>query len=316
MDIRGIDLFCGAGGFSLGFEMEGVEISLGIEVDGFAATAYSENFRDSHVILEDIRKVHSRRILEEVGEVDVVIGSPPCEPFTSANASRRRKPLERIYFDETGNLVLHFIRIVGDLRPKIFVMENVVPIMEGALKDALRKEFARVGYPEIYFNVLRAEEHRTPSRRNRVFISNVKISPEKVPGPSVWEAIKDLPHPGYGPPNHEPISVSGKRARKIPSLPWEKGLVAFKGAGGRLIWNWIRLHPEKYAPPIMGLSRFIHPYEDRPLTPREHARLMGYPDSHIFYGPKQSQYNQVGESVPPTLAKAVAKEVTRYLKEV
>ncbi len=315
MDVRAIDLFCGAGGFSLGFQKAGAKVLLGIEKEEFPAKSYSENFRNSHVLLEDIRRVHSRKILEEVGEVDLVIGSPPCEPFTSANASRRRRPIERLYFDETGNLVLHFIRIVGDLRPKAFVMENVVPIMEGELKWALRKEFERIGY-EVYFNVLRAEDHGTPSRRNRVFISNFKISPKKTPGPKVWEAIKDLPHPGYGPPNHDPVSVSGKKARKIPTLPWEKGLVAFRGAGGRLIWNWIRLHPEKYAPPIMGLSRFIHPYEDRLLTPREHARLMGYPDSHIFYGPKDSQYNQVGESVPPTLAEAVARDLLSKIEGV
>jgi DNA (cytosine-5)-methyltransferase 1 len=63
----------------------------------------------------------------------------------------------------------------------------------------------------------------------------------------------------------------------------------------------------------MGSVRFVHPFEDRLLTVREQARLMGFPDNHVFFGPKDSQFNQVGEAVPPPLARAIAKVVARYL---
>ena len=73
------------------------------------------------------------------------------------------------------------------------------------------------------------------------------------------------------------------------------------------------MHPRRHAPTVMGSSRFIHPYEDRLLTVREQARLMGFPDYHVFLGGKDAQYDMVGEAVPPPLAKAIAGEVLRYL---
>jgi DNA (cytosine-5)-methyltransferase 1 len=77
--------------------------------------------------------------------------------------------------------------------------------------------------------------------------------------------------------------------------------------------NLIKLHPHKIAPTVLGSSRFIHPYEPRLLTVREQARLMGFPDDHVFLGGRDEQYNQVGEAVPPTVAKAIASEVLTYL---
>ncbi|HHC19003.1 MAG TPA: DNA cytosine methyltransferase [Euryarchaeota archaeon] len=318
MDINVIDLFSGAGGFSLGFHKEGYKILLGIEIDEFAAETYSENFKDTYVMIEDIRKVHGKHVIDAVGNnVDVVIGGPPCEAYTVANKNRMKSPLDRLYVDPLGQLVLHFIRLVGDLRPKVFVMENVVPVAEGPLREALVYEFSRVGYEEIYFNVLHAEEFGNPSKRRRMFISNLPlkelITEFKKPPKTVWEAIGDLPHPGYGPPNHDPVPLSEKKYKKIVTLPWERGIVYFQGSKGKIMASWIRLHPYKPAPTVMGKSRFIHPFEDRLLTPREHARLMGYPDDFVFYGPRDSQYNQAGESVPPALSNAIAKAIKKYI---
>ncbi len=75
----------------------------------------------------------------------------------------------------------------------------------------------------------------------------------------------------------------------------------------------MRLNPWKPAPTVMGSVRFVHPFEDRVLTVREQARLMGFPDNHVFFGPKDSQFNQIGEAVPPPLARAIAKVVLKHL---
>ncbi len=77
----------------------------------------------------------------------------------------------------------------------------------------------------------------------------------------------------------------------------------------------MRLNPWKPAPTVMGSVRFVHPFEDRVLTVREQARLMGFPDDHVFFGPKDSQFNQIGEAVPPPLARAIAGGVVlKYLE--
>ncbi len=309
------DLFSGAGGFALGFEQAGFEGLLGVDNDKAAARSYAANHPKAQVLVEDVSKLSSKVIERLVGDVDVVIGSPPCEPYTAANPKREKDPLDRLYKDPVGRLVLHFIRIVGDLKPKVFVMENVPGLIEGPLKQALRREFARVGYEKIYFNVLHAEDYCTPSHRRRVFVSNVPIRPPKCKRRiTVEEALKDLPPPNFEwPPNHEPPNMPKRLERRAAKLRWGQALIHYRGSGGRLYPNLIKLDPRKVAPTVLGSSRFFHPYENRFLTVREQARLMGYPDNFIFLGGKDSQYNQVGESVPPPLAQAIAKEVLKFL---
>jgi DNA (cytosine-5)-methyltransferase 1 len=229
-----------------------------------------------------------------------------------------KNELDRLYVDDMGRLTLHFIRIVGDLKPKIFVMENVPQIVEGELKWALKWEFSRVGYKRVYFNILRAEDSQTPSIRRRIFISNIPIKIKRKSNMvNVEEALRGLPDPegiiGY--PNHEITPLTEKKIKKIAKLRWGDALILFKGADGKIYRNMIRLHPKRLAPTVMGGSRFIHPYENRLLTVREQARLMGFPDTHIFYGSKEEQYNQIGEAVPPTLSKAIAKQIKRVLDE-
>ncbi len=317
-----VDLFSGGGGFARGFEDSGRFVSLAA-LDNYppAARTYKLNFPHSSFIADDVKEVTGDEILDfsglERGSVDVVIASPPCEPFTGANPRRMRDPLDRLYSDPAGQLFLHAIRLIGDIKPKIFVIENVPGVMEGGISRAIRRELARVGYPRVYFNVLRAEEHGTPSRRTRVFVSNVKLAPPKTRGPSVAEALEGLPEPGSSwPPNHEyPPEPPGRHRRRLYKLRQGDSLLTFEGAGGRRIPNYIRLRPGDHAPTVMGTSRFIHPYEDRLLTVREQARLMGFPDYHVFVGGRDAQYNMVGEAVPPPLAKAIALEVARLLDE-
>ncbi len=318
-----IDLFCGAGGFGLGFKQTGFRVVLGVDNDKAPARSYKHNFPESIVLAEDIKNITGKNIeiiLREIGvdEADVVIGSPPCEPFTAANPRRKKNPLDRLYVDPIGRLVLHYIRLVGELKPKIFVMENVPGLLEKPIMNALRREFARVGYPQIYFNLLRAEDYCTPSHRLRVFVSNIRIKPErkcKRP-PTVMDALKDLPPPGSDfPPNHQLYPIPHRKLKRIAKLKWGQPLIYYKGARKRLP-NLIRLDPNRHAPTVLGSSRFIHPFENRFLTVREQARLMGYPDDHVFLGGREEQYNQVGESVPVPLAKAIAEEVFRKLREL
>ncbi|OYT62342.1 MAG: DNA (cytosine-5-)-methyltransferase [Thermofilum sp. ex4484_15] len=313
-----VDLFCGAGGLSRGFKEVGFDIMLGLDNYPPAIKSFKENFPGAKVIEADIKEIRGEDILSEVGEPDVVVGGPPCEAFTRTNPDRMRDPLDRLYVDPRGSLVLHFIRIIGELNPSVFIMENVPGILEGGLREALIKEFLRIGYREIHFNVLKAEDYLTPSHRTRVFISNIRIKPRPQGRRiKVIEAIGDLPEPDsiHDIPNHEPVPLSRRKKRKISRLRWGQALIHFKGAKGKTYVNLYRLHPYRLAPTIMGSSRFIHPFSDRIITVREQARLMGFPDDHIFKGGRDSQFEQVGEAVPVPLAKAIAMEVAKYLLE-
>ncbi|MDT7888680.1 MAG: DNA cytosine methyltransferase [Desulfurococcales archaeon] len=309
-----VDLFSGAGGFSRGFSDAGFEILMGIDSERSAIRSYKANFPEAIALQEDIQEISGEDIVYILGSrPSIVIGGPPCEAFTGANPERMKDPLDRLYKDPIGRLVIHFIRIVSELEPAIFVMENVPGIMKHPIREALEDLFRRAGYREIYFNVLRAEDHGTPSRRTRVFISNIEIKPPITRGPTAGEALSDLPPPGSGIPNHEYITLSPRKSKRIARIRKGGSLYFFEGAGGRRLSNYIRIDPMDIAPTVMGSSRFIHPYENRLLTVREQARLMGFPDNHIFIGGRDEQYNQVGEAVPPPLARAVAMEVKKAI---
>lgn len=305
-----LDLFAGAGGFSLGFRQAGFEIARAVENFRPVAASYAENFPDVRLDDVDIQKLSIR------DPYDVVIGGPPCEPYTSATADRAPNPLDRLYKNKIGGLVLHFIRIVKEVHPQAFVMENVVQVAEGPLRNALIKEFRAAGYPNIHFNELFAEHYGTPSHRRRLFISNLALDPppSKAPPPTVLQALDGLPPPGQGKiPNHLPHPLSPDKRARLRNLAPGRSLYSYQSATGKRHGNWLRLRPDQLAPTIGGGARFVHPTEDRLLTVREHARLLGLPDDFVFRGGRDLQYDQVGEAVPPPLAKSIAHEVALRL---
>ena len=308
-----VDLFSGAGGFAEGFRRQGFKILLGVDNDRAAIRSFKANFPEAIALGMDIKELSGTLVERLVGRPRVLIGSPPCEPYTGANPRRRRDPVERLYEDPAGQLVLHYARLVAELQPEVFVMENVPGILDVA--DELRRVFAEAGYDRIYFNRLLAEDYGTPSHRLRVFVSNIRIRPpRRRRRVTVAEALAGLPEPGTpGVLNHDPVPLSPRKLRRIARLRHGQAMIYYEGAEGRRLPNLIRLDPGRVAPTVLGSSRFIHPFEDRFLTVREQARLMGFPDDHVFLGGRDEQYNQVGEAVPVPLAEAVAWSVARHL---
>ncbi len=312
-----VDLFSGAGGFSLGFKMLGFHDLLAIEQNETAANTYKLNFPSSPIILNDIRKIHGLEIIENVQDkIDVVLASPPCEPFTSANPRRMKTPWERFYQDPQGDLIFHAIRIISDLEPDFFVIENVIAIAEEESQNIIKDELGTIGYEKIYFNFVSAEKHGCPSVRKRVFISNLKFQLPFRSEITVKNAIYSLPSPSY--PNdyqgHFTLPFAKQAERKALKIRKGDAAVHFKGAKGEF-QNWIKLDENDVCPTVMGKSRFIHPTENRPLTIREHARLLSYPDTFHFLGSVEEMFNQVGESVPPVVSKGIAEKIKNKIKE-
>ncbi|MGY5875572.1 MAG: DNA cytosine methyltransferase [Candidatus Thorarchaeota archaeon] len=317
MMLRVLDLFSGAGGFSYGFStiLEGQHLA--VDNNPEPLSTFSLNYSDAFVLQRDIGSLHSSEIEQVLGKPDIIIASPPCEEFSLANPKSATSAAERIYGTGTARLFLDTIRLISDLEPDIFVIENVAALLQAGGKDIIRHEMEQVGIDNVHFNLVRSHQHGNPSKRLRVFISNLELNLPRSRPPRVMEAIGDLPPLGTDAlfvahkevPNHVLYPLTEDRLKHVRKAKWGQGARHYRTTRGKTLPNWVRLSPDQLATSIIGLSRYIHPYEDRLLTVREHARLMSYPDDFIFTGYRESRYNQVGESVPPIISQLIAQEV-------
>lgn len=218
-----VDLFAGAGGLSLGFEQAGFDVAAAVEIDPIHAAIHELNFPYGATICDDIRRVSGERIREAAGlgrrAVDVVIGGPPCQGFSLIG--------HRVLADPRNTLVLHFLRLVKELRPRAFVMENVPGMATGAhtqLLSELIEGFREAGYRvRLPYRILNACHYGVPQDRRRLFLLGVRADgrlpaypePRTRPRtngngksrngtqlvlledldecPTVWDAIGDLP---------------------------------------------------------------------------------------------------------------------------
>jgi DNA (cytosine-5)-methyltransferase 1 len=311
-----VDLFAGAGGSSVGLHAAGFEVVLAVEKDTSAAKAYQLNFPETLVLKKDIRELHGIEILDLLGrQLDLLAASPPCEEYSRANSKRKSQPLDRLFSTKDGRLVLDTIRLIGDLAPRCFIIENVPGMWEGELQAALLHEFERVGIPpeNIFATIFSAENYGISNYRRRVFITNFPVNLLRLPHVSCQEVL-NLPESTPSRPleNNEPVPVARKFASRLHKAG-RKGLITFQGAQQTSLVSHQRLFPEEIAPTVMGKSRFVHPFEARLLTVREMARLQGFPDDHVFSGSIEQQINQVGEAVPPPLAAGLGMEALRSL---
>lgn len=191
-----IDLFCGCGGLSLGFERAGFTILLGIDVWQDAVTTFNYNHKKSKGICKDLSKLSPWEIESELNDntVDFIMGGPPCQGFSVAG--------KRIVDDERNKLYKNFVRFVEYFEPKAFMMENVPNILSiggGTVKDSIVKDFSDLGYKVVY-KTLTASDYGVPQNRRRAFFIGFKSGKEFMfPRPTVKvkvtskEAISDLP---------------------------------------------------------------------------------------------------------------------------
>ncbi len=357
-----IDLFCGAGGLSEGFRQAGFRILAGNDNDPFAVDTFRASHAESPVLAGPIEDFTARDFLRVSGvtrgELDCLIGGPPCQAFSVYNHQRG-------LHDKRSGLFREYLRIVEGLMPKWVVMENVTGIMsagDGQAVDHIICGLGKLGYA-VEMSILRAEDYGVPQERRRVFFLGNRVGlPIRWPAPThgsglrsfttVRDAIGDLPPLKNGevpvqPLPYETPPSSNYQARLRGNMKVIANHVAPRLApinlermkhipeGGS--WRDI---PFDLLPPGMrrarrcdhtkrygrlrneGLSStiltkcdlhwgaFIHPGQDRVLTVREAARLQSFPDWFEFTGPRTEQYVQVGNAVPPLLAKQIGLALT------
>lgn len=321
-----IDLFSGAGGLALGFEQAGFRSVWAVEIDSDAADTYELNF--GHPVFKGpIEKVESLPV-----QAEIVIGGPPCQGFSPLG-----KMSPRDEHAEMNQLWRQYLRIVDMCKPVAFVVENVPEFLrsvEGARMIALAEER---GYL-VAHGVLDASQYGVPQKRRRGIIVATKTGVPRLPAPSakrttVRDAIGNLPlqpndydwHIGRNPRpeslrRYQLVPPGGNRfdllkteeGRSLAPRCWIQKPSGSTDVFGRLEWDKpaLTIRTEFFKP---EKGRYLHPQADRPITHREAMRLQTFPDSFQWVGSRISVARQVGNAVPPTLAKHIALELKAIL---
>jgi DNA (cytosine-5)-methyltransferase 1 len=306
-----IDCCCGSGGLSLGFEQAGWSCCLAIDSVPDCCETFHLNFPSVPLIEASVHDVRPR-----ISDVDAVIAGIPCP---SHSMSGKRKGLQ----DERGLVVDGVLGIIRSVQPKIVVFENVPGLVSAPGKDGKKggaleyilAETQEAGYTPTH-EILNAWHHGAPQARPRIFIVASRdgamwIPPDQVlPRPVVYDALWDLLGVEEGGlPNHTFMKHRPETVEAISKLAPGDSLYE------KYTESWRRLGLDIPAPTQKenhgALS--IHPLENRCISPREMARLQGFPDDFVFLGSKSSVIKQIGNAVPVPLARAVAKSILPML---
>lgn len=360
----GIDLFSGAGGFSLGFESAGFDIAAAVEIDPIHCATHEFNFPHCTTICRNVLDIRGEDIrhMSHLGTKDiaVVFGGAPCQSFSLIG---KRSP-----DDPRSSLVHHFVRLVLELQPTYFAFENVKGLTVGSHRQVLEQmieAFERGGYRVLLpYRILNAADYGVPQNRHRLFLVGAGKGQElpSYPEPkkdrvAVADAISDLPEADRYPELIERDWTEARfgkpsaYARKLRGLTDDPEDFGYQRIfDGTLLTSSLRTaHTEKsrrrFAATSFGetepVSRFhkldpagvcntirsgtasdrgaftsprpIHPHSPRCITNREAARLHSYPDWFRFHVTKWHGFRQIGNSVPPLLARAIAARIMAAL---
>lgn len=336
------DLFAGVGGLSEGFRMDGFDIGFAIEFDKKIAESYKLNHPTTDVIADDISKVDVEELHKKHPNIDVIIGGPPCQGFSQKGKRLSLDDPRNFLFKQFVKFVAEFKPKYFVLEN----VPNIITTSNGYFKDEIIKSFGILGYEVTCGVLYARDFGVPQDRRRAVFIGQINKLEIGLPEPlnihtTVKDAIYDLPFIKSGEGievteynktadsdyqklmrgsckklyNHIATNHSKSALERLKMIP--------KGAGKEVLpkelltksiysGTWCRLLEDGIAPTITtrfdtpSSGRFTHPILDRCLTIREAARIQSFPDSFRFYGSRTCQMKQVGNAVPPLLAKAVA----------
>lgn len=337
-----IDLFSGCGGMSLGFEMAGFKALLAIDVWKDALATYKFNNKDVDTLCADILTLDPNVIKSQynISEVDVIIGGPPCQGFSIAG--------KRTIDDKRNELYKSFVNFVDCFRPKAFVMENVPNILSmggGVIRESIIADFEALGY-NVAYKVLLAANYGVPQNRKRAVFVGLKNHIFDFPLPTIEvpvcskDAISDLPessvddggmYPEYAQSefqknirensntlyNHQITLHNDKTIEIIAMVPDGsnyKSLPIELRDTRKVNIAWTRLNSAKPSFTIdTGHNHHFHYKYNRVPTARESARLQSFPDNYIFTCGKTSQLKQIGNAVPPLMAKEIARKLIKLI---
>jgi DNA (cytosine-5)-methyltransferase 1 len=305
-----VSLFSGAGGLDLGFKMAGHDVIWANDLYEDAVETYKHNL-GTHIVCENIFSVDASTI----PYCDIIIGGFPCQGFSVVNTKRNEE-------DSRNALYKELIRIITAKKPKFFLAENVKGILslaKGRIINMIIDDFTQIGY-KVKKQVLNAADYGVPQTRQRVIIVGVRNdidfeytyptlthNAEGSGGLKKWisvgEALAGLPDPDL--PNN------------LSNHEYSKYKLRFNGYIGHRT-----IDPDKPAPTVTargddkgGVVVLHHPNNQRRMSCRELATVQSFPIDYVFSGTRSSVYRQIGNAVPPLLAKAVAEQFSKYKEE-
>ena len=353
MAYKFIDLFCGCGGLSKGFSLAGFDCVGGIDFNQAAINTFNHNFEGAKGLCCDLLQMSTEQIIEEFGDlsnVDVVIGGPPCQGFSSANRYKTEGE------DPRNKLFFEFVKFVDLAKPKAILIENVRGIVtsdNGYAKDRIYEIFEDRGY-KVNHRILDAADYGVPQHRLRNFFVMLK---DELFDFDTMEKCEEIRTVSESIGELYSLEMSKDEIRKLntpPVTPYQKYLrradnliynhdnrypaeivqkrISFVPQGG----NWQQVPAELWPSdrnnrhssaykrldekqPSVTIdtgnshSNYFHPLFNRIPTVREAARLQSFPDEFVFVGNRSEQYRQVGNAVPPLLAKAIAMRIKEIL---
>ena len=350
--LKGIGLFSGCGGLDLGFEAAGVNIVGHVEIWDAANEIYAENFPDSELLEKDINDITDEDIdkwNEKFGQIDIIVGGPPCQGFSLAG---KRDPE-----DIRSQLYKQYVRIVSKIRPKAFVFENVAKLTSMKNKDGklfldeILGEFSDAGYT-LRYKIVNAYEYGVPQSRERVILIGVRnnenkefvfndtqyknvgeteqleLFTDKKPIRTFKDAMDGLEllengevskndplHWAIVHPQHVIdwlIDVPEGMSAHENTDPAKRPPSGFNTTYKRNIWNEPCSTISTNFNMISG-CRNVHPTNTRSLTIREATRAQSFPDEFVFCGKWGDVRHAIGNAVPPLLAYEIAKEVIKQI---
>ena len=348
--LAALSLFAGCGGMSFGFKQAGFELKAFLELAPDLRAIYRANFPDSLELGGDISAISDDDIAASklrVGNIDVLIGGPPCQGFSLSG--------KRSVTDPRNTLFLDYLRFVDVYQPKLAVMENVRLLTSmkapdgGLVKDAIQREFELRGYRVRMFQV-NARSFGVPQHRERVFFVATRNDLAVLPGfpspshadgtpdlfsgmmrsHSFGDACSDLPYLESGESSPDPLHAAVSHPSHVVRWLWDvpEGSSAHDNSDPsmrppsgynttykRNVWE----EPGGTVQTTFGMisgCRNVHPIATRSLTVREAARLQSFPDDYLFGQALGTMRTGIGNAVPPLLAYAIAKHFSEVLQPV
>lgn len=346
--VKAISMFSGAGGLDIGTQLAGVPVltSLDIFADSVKTIQQNAFFKNTQHECGDITEIdgkhYSSVLKRENPDKLIIVGGPPCQPFSKAGywvTNEKRNSSE-----DPRNMIVPYFKIISDIRPDGFVLENVESIMHPTNREAVETIFdnmERLGY-QCSVLKLNASEYGIPQKRKRVFFlaSRKKINAELkqthgsekecaqnsalLPYERVIDWIGKFDSPEYF--GDENLSAEGKWEEELTHVPFGKNYIALTEkagypdpvfvAGKRYWLSLLKLHP--FLPSwtvIASPGHWEGPFhwKNRRLSIRELAAIQTFPDDYQFYGSVISQHKQIGNAVPPLLGKKVVEELCKWI---
>ena len=330
-----ISLFSGCGGLDLGFEKAGFKIPVANEFDKKIWATFKENHKNTHLIEGDIRQVTKDDIANYVhGEIDGIIGGPPCQSWSEAGAL---KGIE----DERGQLFYDYIRILKEFRPKFFLAENVSGMLASRHSEAVKNIlslFEKADY-DVTFTLVNAKDYGVAEERKRVFFigfrKDLKIKFTFPKGSTtndedkitlrdvIWD-LKDTAIAAADKNKHNPLAINNNEyftgsfstifmsRNRVKS--WDEQAFTVQASGRQC-----QLHPQAPKMEKHGKNdcRFVKDSLDlyRRMTIREVARIQGFGDDFKFiYDDTNTAYKMIGNAVPVNLAFEIATAIKKFLE--